>query len=85
MVLVLFGATTLFGLIGAAVPKILGFGATIAAKSFAAAWLASIGNVLAGSLFALVQSCAATGWLTWISGSIFASIAALFTVTTGFL
>ncbi|KAF5843555.1 hypothetical protein DUNSADRAFT_12817 [Dunaliella salina] len=56
------GAALLTALGGPLVLGLAGFGsAGIVAGSAAAAWQASIGNVAAGSLFALLQSCGAAG------------------------
>lgn len=79
------GIVAVSGVIGAAIPSLLGFGATIAAGSAAAAWQATIGNVIAGSTFAILQSWAATGWITWIFSSTFMAIPALIAAIARFL
>mmetsp|Transcript_17801 Transcript_17801/g.26663 ORF Transcript_17801/g.26663 Transcript_17801/m.26663 type:complete len:102 (+) Transcript_17801:68-373(+) len=57
------GGNTLLAVGGAQVAlHLVGFGATgIAAGSMAAAWQSSVGNVAAGSAFALIQSFGMTG------------------------
>lgn len=55
--------------VGAAGLSLAGFGmAGIAANSFAAVWQASIGNVAAGSGFAMLQSAGATGMIATAGG-----------------
>ncbi|KAI0102439.1 hypothetical protein GGR51DRAFT_527402 [Nemania sp. FL0031] len=40
----------------------LGFGNVVRSGSIAARWMARIGNVVAGSLYSVLQSAAAAGW-----------------------
>lgn len=56
--------------IGSTVTTIVGFGSTgIGAGTLAAAWQSSIGSVVAGSVFATVQSAAATGVAPVVGGA----------------
>lgn len=69
------------GLLGVAVLPLLGFGLSgIAAGSLAATWQASIGSVVAGSLFATLQSLGATGLGIVLFGATGSALAMLGTV-----
>ncbi len=61
--------------VGASIPIILGFGtAGVAAGSVAAGIQSTIGNVAAGSLFAITQSAAASG--TFVTAAVCGGAAA---------
>jgi len=63
--------------LGATVPIMMGFGAGgIMAGSMAAAWQSAIGNVVAGSTFATLQSMGATGTFVAVQTAGFGTVAA---------
>jgi hypothetical protein len=65
----LFGIFGFIMLLLGSIPALLGFTASgIAAGSFAAATQAAIGNAVAGSGFAAMQSMAATGFFNMVAG-----------------
>ena len=74
-IIVITGTVVVGVAVGAAVLPLIGFGAGgVAAGSIAAGIHSGIGNVVAGSLFAITQSFAATGGaavLAAIGGAVF--------------